>query len=222
MNRVVLAIAFFTSSFVHVDPPPTNTTPSGAASAESSAATTDQTPQTPGLRVGDKAPDVTLIGADGNEVRLGDLYPKGPMIVTFYRGGWCPFCSKALRAWDKMLPEVKSAGGTFLAVTPEKQEHAAATGAAAAPSMPIVTDARGDAARAFRIAFTMNADMQRQYKGYGVDLSTRNTSGLWEVPAPATFVIDREGIVRWVFADWDYRKRAEPAEAIEALRRLGR
>lgn len=182
----------------------------------------DPATEQPGLAIGDSAPNSALLDAEGKEVHLSALYAEGPVVITFYRGGWCPFCTKALKDWEQAMPALAEAGGTFVAVSPETPEHASNTGAKHAPSVRVLSDTDGAAAKAFRVAFEMEPDLQKTYKGYGVDLSNRNASGRWELPAPATFVIDREGVVRWAFADWDYKKRADIQAVIAAVRDAAR
>ncbi len=178
----------------------------------------DPATQAPGLSVGEQAPALALVDGEGKAVDLASLYANGPVVITFYRGGWCPFCTKALKDWEDAVDAVRDAGGTFVAVTPEAPEHASNTRQKHAPSLTILSDADGSGARAFRVAFELESALQQKYKGFGVDLAQRNGSGRWELPAPATFVIGRDGVVRWAFADWDYKKRADPQSVIAAVR----
>lgn len=174
----------------------------------------------PGLAVGERAPDATLTGLDGKPVQLASLYKDGPVVLTFYRGGWCPFCNKALSAWHDKLDALKAAGGTLIALTPEKPDLASATREKAGGGYAVYSDSTQSAAKAFKVQFAMDAATQTKYKGYGIDLSKNNASATWELPAPATFVIDKEGVIRWAFADWDYEKRADPDTVIAALKAL--
>lgn len=178
----------------------------------------DPSSQSPGLKVGEKAPDIGLTTSDGEKADLGAMYAEGPIVVTFYRGRWCPYCNSAMTGWEAVMPDLKAAGATFVAISPEKVEYAKDMKEKVLPSAMVLSDESGDVARAFRVAFTLPSDLQTTYKGYGVDLEKRNASGRWELPAPATFVIDREGVVRYAFADWDYKKRADPEEVLEAVR----
>ncbi len=193
-----------------------------ARGGDSTPGLMDPATQAPGLSVGEKAPSVTLRDAEGRDVDLGALYGAGPVVVTFYRGGWCPFCTKALNDWEGRIEELRAAGVTFVAISPETPEHASKTRAEHAPSVVVLSDVDGAAGKSFRVAFEMGEDLQKTYKGYGVDLTQRNANGRWELPAPATFVIDGEGVVRWAFADWDYKKRANPDEVIAAAREAAR
>ena len=175
----------------------------------------------PGLRVGERAPDATLLNIDGQPVRLASLYDDGPIVLTFYRGGWCPYCTRALSGWHDRMDEVRAAGGTFVALTPESPDKAEATRDEVNGEYLVLSDVNHDASRAFRVHFNVDPDTRSLYENrYDIHVDRYNASKTWELPAPATFVIDRNGIVRWAFADWDYTKRANVDEVIAALRAL--
>ncbi|RMD62991.1 MAG: AhpC/TSA family protein [Planctomycetota bacterium] len=179
-----------------------------------------QTP-TPGLAVGDRAPALTLPAADGSTVDLGELYAKGPVVITFYRGGWCPFCQRAMAQWNSKVSELVDAGGTFVAISPETAEHARQSRQKfGGDGVIALVDKDGAAMRAFKVGFAFDENLKSRYKRFGHDLGAWNASGRWELPAPATFVVDRKGVIRWVFADWDFRKRANPDEVIAQVRKL--
>lgn len=174
----------------------------------------DPANEKPGLKVGEKAPAVTLIDVNGDEVDLATLYAeKAPVVVTFYRGGWCPFCNKALKAWGDKIDELESAGATFIAITPESPEQTVAAREKIGWSYAALVDRDGSAMRAFKVGF----EAPSQYEPM---LKARNASGRNELPAPATFIIDKDGVVRWAFNDWDYKKRADPDEVIAEVRKL--
>jgi len=182
----------------------------------------DPESESPGLTVGDAAPDVALMTTDGDAESLSALYKDGPLVVTFYRGGWCPYCNKALKGWAGRFDELTSAGGRFIAITPEKPEDAIETLEKANAGYRVFVDPQGDVGKAFRVQFELDAKTQKKYKGYGIHLEESNASGRWELPAPATFVIDTHGVIRYAHASWDYsdKARANPDEVIAAVREL--
>ncbi|MCB9847706.1 MAG: AhpC/TSA family protein [Phycisphaeraceae bacterium] len=182
----------------------------------------DPDKEAPGLHVGDTAPDVSVMTTDGESVSLSSMYRDKPLVVTFYRGGWCPYCNKALKGWAGRFDDLTEAGGRFIAVTPEKPEDAQNTMDKADAGYRVFIDPQGDVGKAFRVQFELDASTQKKYMGYGIDLSKSNANGRWELPAPATFVIDTDGVVRYAHAEWDYRTdhRADPDEVIEAVRGL--
>lgn len=173
-------------------------------------------PQTdePGLKVGEKAPSVKVVNAQGEEVDLGQLYKEhAPIVLTFYRGGWCPFCNKALKEWSGKVADLKSAGGTFVAISPETIEHALETEQKVNADWITLIDADGVAIREFRVGF---AGGER----YAPMLTQWNASSRNELPAPSTYIIDADGVIRWAFNDWDYKKRANPDDVIAEVRKL--
>lgn len=184
-----------------------------AAAAEAQSAV-------PGLAVGTKAPDATVTGIDGKPVQLASLYKDGPIVLTFYRGGWCPFCTRALSAWHDKLDALRAAGGTFIALTPEKPDLAAATREKAKGEYAVYSDGAFTAAKAFKIHFVVDDATKAKYQQFGLKVAESNVSGTWELPAPATFVIDKDGVILWAFADWDYKKRADPEAVIAAVKAL--
>lgn len=174
----------------------------------------------PGLGVGDPLPGVTLIGVDGRPVALRSLLADAPLVVTFYRGGWCPICTRELAAWGGRMEELIAVGGTMIAITPERLDLARETRAETGAEYRVLVDHDHAAAKAFKVHFTVDDETRARYEDYGLYVSEANADGSWDLPAPATFVVDADGVVRWAFADWDYRKRADPDEVINAVRAL--
>jgi len=181
----------------------------------------DPAKEQPGLKVGEHAPSLTLTDSNGKHVTLSELYAsKAPVVVTFYRGGWCPFCNRALMSWAEKMDELTSAGGTFVAISPETAQHAIETEKKVKGDWITLVDADGAAMRAFRVGFHVDGRTEKRYRGFGINLDTHNANGKWELPAPSTLIIDRDGVVRWAFNDWDYKKRADPDEVIAEVRKL--
>lgn len=187
-----------------------------AANAEPGVLNPDT--DSPGLKVGQPAPDATVSTLDGQTVSLADLYADGPVVITFYRGSWCPYCTRALAGWQEMASQFTDAGANLVYITPEKPDRASAV-AAKTPALTHYIDADQSAAKAFRLAFEVAQDTQKIYKDrYNIDLAQFNADSSWVLPSPATFVIGTDGVVRWAFADWDYSKRADPADALAAVK----
>ncbi len=179
----------------------------------------DPKTDTPGLTVGEQAPTgFSLTTVDNKPVALESLWADGPVVITFYRGGWCPYCTKELAKWEPKLSEVDSLGADFVAITMEKPDAAQKTGAKHAEHLRILSDVDGDVSRAFRLAFSLDAKTVSRYKGFGIDLATNNANGEWELPAPGTYVIDETGAIRYAWASWDYSKRAPIDEVMKAVR----
>ena len=207
---VASAPAFFLTACATAD--------AGVANPE--AGLLDPATQKPGLAVGEHAPEGTLRDPNSNTVQVADLYADQPAVLIFYRGGWCPFCNRDLQDWQDALPEFNDAGARVVAVSMESAENALETANNNELDYDVFVDETGDVVRAFRLGFQLDQDTQTRYKGYGIDLATHNTNGAWELPAPAVYVIDRHGIIRYASADWDYSKRAGYADALAAVRNL--
>ena len=174
-------------------------------------------PTEPGLGVGDRLPDVVLTGENGRPLALRSLLSDAPLVVTFYRGGWCPICTRDLAAWGGRMDELKAVGGTMVAITPERLDLALETRTETGAGYRVLVDPVHEASKAFKVHFTVDAETRARYEEYGLLINEANADGSWDLPAPATFVIDADGVVRWAFADWDYRRRADPDDVIRAV-----
>lgn len=174
----------------------------------------------PGPKVGEKAPDAQIALLSGTPVQLKDMYAKGPIVLVFYRGGWCPYCNKALSGWDEKLSTMASMGATVVALTPENPEHIKKTMTDQHLRYGILSDYKNEAATAFGIVFEMPAEMQEKYRNFGVDLSEHNWDKTWRLPHPAAYVIDRDGTIRYAYCNEDYKVRADPAEVIAVLKTM--
>jgi peroxiredoxin len=174
----------------------------------------------PGLRAGDRAPEGLLRDPEAQTVPLRDLYADQPIVLVFYRGGWCPYCTRDLRDWEAGIDEFKAAGARVIAVSMETADHALATARDNDLSYDVFVDETGDLTKAFRLGFALSDNTITRYEGFGIDLASRNASGEWVLPAPAVYVIDREGVIRYAEADWDYLQRAGYTDALETVRGL--
>jgi peroxiredoxin len=169
-------------------------------------------------RAGSPFPALVLPGADGAPVDLAALAARGPLVVTFYRGGWCPYCNLELRAWQRHLPDLGSLGATLVAVSPETPDHGLETAGKNDLAYPVLSDTDGRLADAVGIRFQLSETIVALYRRFGHDLPERNAGTDWTLPMPATFVVDRGGTILAAFADPDYRVRMEPDAALAVLR----
>lgn len=192
----------------------------GCKTTDTPAAAADDTATSagPGLRIGDRAPDALIQTRDGQTVSLASLYGNGPVVVTFYRGGWCPYCTRQLSEWQGREDELTAAGGRLVAITAESPDNATQTASKHHLGFDIYSDTTMAAAKAYNVYFDLDAGTKSKYKGYGIDLATSNASGTWSLPAPGTFVVDSKGIIRYAWADWDYTKRADADDVIAAVK----
>ena len=175
----------------------------------------------PGLEVGTRAPGFTLPNAHGKPVSLADQLARGPVVLTFYRGAWCPYCNLELRALKQSLPAFREQGARVLAVSPQKPGKSLEQVKEDGFPFEILSDLDNRVMQAYNLFFRVPEGMVRIYRDkLGLDLADYNGDGRYVLPVPATFVIDREGIIRAAFAKVDYKQRMEPAAILEALRSL--
>lgn len=174
-----------------------------------------------GLRVGDKAPNFTLTNPLGGQVTLYDELAKGPVVLTFYRGGWCPFCNLQLRTYQQYLPEFQKLGGQLIAVSPQSPDNSLSQKEKEELTFTVLTDPNGSVIENYKILFELPDYLKDAFKNkLGLDLKEFNKTDRWILPVPATFIIDKEGIVRNAHVDPDFMDRMEPQEIIDQLKKL--
>ena len=172
------------------------------------------------LKVGNRAPQFMLRNAKGEIVDIGALRKKGPVIVTFYRGGWCPYCNLELKAFQEIQPEIKAAGASLVAISPEKPDDTLSTAEKNALAFEVLSDVGQKVGRAFGLVYQFTEELRSAYRGFGRDIPAHNgTPGEWALPVSATYVIDRNGTIIYAYTDVDYRDRADPRDVLEFLTR---
>jgi peroxiredoxin len=176
----------------------------------------------PGLAVGERAPNFRLPNAAGEPVELAQRLAAGPVVLSFYRGEWCPYCNLELRALQAALPRFEAHGASLIAISPQAPDHSLSMAEKNDLSFEVLSDVHQEAIRAFRVQFTVPADLQELHRNvFHNDLSTRTADGSWDLPVPATFVIDRAGIIRARYVSADYRTRMDPDDIEGALAAIG-
>lgn len=169
------------------------------------------------LAVGDRFPDMALPTAEGELTRLADWWRRGPLVVTFFRGEWCPYCRLMLAALEEVLPEIEARGASLVAVTPETGGRALAVKRRHDNRYEVLSDVDCGLGLACGVVFSVPAIYRALLLKFGNDLAERHGNDAWFLPVPATFVLDRDGVIRWRFADVDFTRRAEPADILAAL-----
>jgi peroxiredoxin len=174
-----------------------------------------------GLAVGDQAPGFSLPDALGRAISLRERLSVGPVVLVFYRGEWCPYCNTYLRALQAALPEIRSRGASLVAVSPQSVDHSLSITEKAELGFDVLSDVDQAVIRAYKVQFTVPADLQDVHVNvFHVDLRDNNADRSWHLPVPATFVIDRAGVVRTAHVSADYRTRMEPSDIVVALDEL--
>ncbi len=173
------------------------------------------------LKVGDEVLDFKLPNAVGDTVSLGELLKKGPVVISFYRGVWCPYCSLELQAYQDLLSEFEALGATLVAISPQTPDNSLSTAEKNQLKYEVLSDVGNKVANQFGLVYTLNPKLHELYDKWGLSIPKFNGDDSWEIPIPATYVINTDGKVSYAFADIDYTKRAEPADVIDNLKGLG-
>ena len=171
------------------------------------------------VQVGDSAPNFRLYNATGQSVQLSEVIAKGPVVLTWYRGGWCPYCNISLNHLQQHLSDFQSAGANLIALTPELPDNSLSTQEKNHLKFEVLSDVNNEVARQYGIVFKLNEAVSETYK-QAFDLESYNGNDSDELPLAATYVIDREGVIRYAFLDAEYRNRAEPGDILSALNKL--
>lgn len=194
--------------------------PGSAAPATTTTPTTgDLAPRT-GLPVGWSIPDAALAKADGSAIMLSEVVAaaEGPVVIVFYRGGWCPYCTRQLADLGQRIEELKATGATLIAISPEKPERIKDTLEKVGSEFMLYSDVSAEAAERFNLAFELDQTTQTKYKGYGIDLAKANANAEWMLPVPAVFVVGKDGVIDFAHADEDYTKRLPADKLIAAAK----
>ena len=175
-----------------------------------------------GLFINSKAPDFKAKDQNGNEIVLKDLRKKGPVILVFYRGYWCPYCNKELLRLEDSLQLIVNKGAQLIAVTPEKQEGVAKTIEKTKATYPIITDEEMKIMKAYDVTYQVDDKTVGRYKMASIDLAANNgqKAGAVYLPVPAVYIINKDGEISYRFFDPDYKKRPSVKDLLENLNGL--
>ncbi len=175
------------------------------------------------LKAGNYVDDFTLTDPHGKPVRLQNLLEMGPVVISFYRGGWCPYCNIELRGLQRALPEIKALCASLVAVSPQLPDNSLSTEEKNNLAFPVLSDLGNVIARRFGIVYRLPDDFLDTYKAFNHGLADMNgEKGATELPIPATYVLDRSGVIRLAFIDEEYTKRLDPQQILETLRSLNK
>jgi len=174
------------------------------------------------LKVGDAMPPFKLLDSDGTSVDSAKLLAKGPLVISFYRGVWCPYCNLDLQALEAVAEDIRSLGATLVAISPQTAPNSRKAKEQHHLSFPILNDPNGKIAHAFNLRFRLADDVVQIYKGFGVDLAAFNGEPSYTLPMPARFVVAQNGSIVYAEVSPDYTRRPDPSELLPSLLRLRR
>ena len=172
------------------------------------------------LQVGDVAPEFTLLDSDGNQVSSKELLAQGPLVLTFYRGNWCPYCNLELQALEEVIGDIRSRGASLVAVSQQSQKNSRVSQRQNNLSFPIVTDKNGDIAEKFGLRWSLQPYLTEVFKMFKVDLPIIHEDDKWTLPMPARYVIDQDGSIVYAEVNPDYTQRPEPSDLFPVLDKI--
>ena len=170
--------------------------------------------------VDEAAPDFALPNAAGKSIVLKELLRSGPVILTFYRGGWCPYCNIQLRAYQSVLPQISALGARLVAISPQLPDNSLDTANKNALTFDVLSDVRNEVARSYGLVYSLPEEIRAALRSNNKALPSINGDESWELPVPATYVIARDQRVALAYIDVDYRKRLEPEALLTCLKSL--
>lgn len=172
------------------------------------------------LKVGATAPEFTLPDPDGAPVSSAELLAKGPLVVTFYRGVWCPYCNLDLAALEAAAESIRAQGATLVAISMQTAPNSRKAQRENKLSFPILSDKGGEIAAAFGIRWKLSDELQQVHKMLGADISIFNGEDSWTLPMPARYVIGQDGVIAYAEVNPDYTHRPEPSDLLPTLASL--
>lgn len=190
-----------------------------AASAQEAKIANDAKSTRP-LKVGQPAPEVSFQDITGKPVSLASLHAKQPIVLVFFRGGWCPFCTKHTQELIKAYPRIKELGAELYGVSPDNPESSKTNVDKNTIPFSILSDADVTAISAFGLAFEVDKDTLKRYAGFGIDLEKASGKTHHALPVPAVYIIDRSGKLAFAHSNPDYRQRLDTKTIITELEKL--
>lgn len=172
------------------------------------------------LSKGSKAPDFTSVNQHHQAVSLNQLLEKGPVVLVFYRGYWCPFCNRQLKQLQDSLPMLKKHNAQVVAISPESVIYVNNTIDKTGATYQIISDANNSIMKRYKVAYEVDASTNNRLKNIGVDLQAVNASNDAVLPVPAVYIINQKGVIHYAFFDHNYRNRPSVKTLLEQLDQL--
>jgi len=167
---------------------------------------------------GDKMDNFELSNAKGDKVSLENVLKNGPVVISFYRGGWCPYCNMELRALQSCLPEIKALGAQLLAISPQVPDKSLTTQEKNELEFEVLSDQGNEVAKALGLVFEVAEELRPIYKQWGADLTEFHGDEKYELPIPSTIVVDTDGTIIHAHHDLDYTNRMDPGKILDVLK----
>lgn len=172
------------------------------------------------LKTGDKAPNFKLSNASGGDVSLSERLKDGPVVLIFYRGGWCPYCNLELKAYQEELDTITGLGASLIAISPEAPDNSLSTREKNELTFDVLSDSGFEASDAFGLTFSFPEKLVKIYDGFGLNVPAVNGDSAWRLPIPAAYVINRDGTIALHHVDVNYTERLDPLDVIAKLKEI--
>ena len=172
------------------------------------------------LTEGDELPQINLPNAVGKSINVNSMLKEGPVVISFYRGAWCPYCNLELKALQQALPEIKALDAQLIAISPNTPDNSISSIEKHGLEFEVLTDAGNKIAKEFRLVFNLAEELRPIYKQFNFDIPKFNGDESWDLPIPATYIVNTDGKIVYAFVNADYTKRMEPTEIISKLKEL--
>ncbi|ATC82604.1 MULTISPECIES: peroxiredoxin-like family protein [Pseudoalteromonas] len=169
------------------------------------------------LQVGAKVSNFSLNNHSAEQVELADLLNNGPVIISFYRGNWCPYCNLELKALNDHLPKFKTHNAQLVAISPQLPDETLSSAQKNALEFDVLSDINNKVAEQFGLLFTLDERIVALYSQFGIDFEKYYGNKSYKLPLPATYIINQKGIITYAFLNEDYTLRAEPTDVLAAL-----
>ena len=172
------------------------------------------------LNEGDGIPQINLPNAVGKAIDVNSMLKDGPVVISFYRGAWCPYCNLELKALQQALPEIKLLDAQLIAISPNTPDNSISSIEKHGLEFEVLTDAGNNIAKEFKLVFNLADELRPIFKQFNFDVPKYNGDESWELPIPATYIVNTDGKIVHSFVNADYTQRMEPNEIISKLKEL--
>jgi len=168
-------------------------------------------------KTGDFIPNIQLSNANGDIIAINDILENNKIVLSFYRGAWCPYCNLELKALQNILPQIEEKGAKLIAISPQTPDNTLTTKEKNALKFEVLSDVNGATARQMNLIYQLPQDLANLYKTFSIDLETSNGNNSQELPIAATYIIEQTGKISYHFLAEDYKLRADPKDFLDRL-----